>query len=205
MNMFRISGIVLLLLLACRSTLAAFTNFEDLQDGLILNTGGFINSNGLNFHVASGPVRVKDQSPFNGDAGGSGLELRIGATSTELSFVLPPGTRNISLFFGAYDPTSGFVLNGVSSPLAGDFATLNGSTIGGVLVHVTPSTMPPHGIPNRQGQLYLDGPINSLALRGPELSIDNIRIAVPEPTAVGILAFMRGVYGRRRRMRIANV
>jgi hypothetical protein len=51
-------------------------------------------------------------------------------------------------------------------------------------VHVTPSTMPPHGIPNRQGQLYLDGPINSLALRGPELSIDNIRIAVPEPTAV---------------------
>jgi hypothetical protein len=179
--------------------LAAFTNFDDLQDGLVVNTGEVINSNGLKFHVTSGPVRVKDQSPFNSDAGGAGLELRIGTTSSELSFILPSGTRDISLNFGAYDPNASFVVNGDSSPLAGNFAALDGSIIGGVLVHVTPSGMPPFGIQNTQGKLFLTGPINSLLFRGPELSIDNVRVAVPEPSGLALFFTAWMMFHRSRR------
>jgi hypothetical protein len=149
---------------------------------------GNVGSNGLQFDIVdpssgTGRVRTRNVNPRGSGSGGSGVELAIDlASSGQFQFNLPIPTRYIALLFGAYDPSGAIVVNGVSTPLAGNFAALDGSILGGVLVSVIPSPSPPFGIPNRQGELLLNGEINSFALRGTELRIDNVRIAVPEPS-----------------------
>jgi hypothetical protein len=193
---------VLVVLLTSPCAFAGFTDFEDLTADLIFSTGEVINSKGVTFEVLTGPVRISGQSPLNFDAGADGLELRVGATSTEVSFVLPDQTRHVSMLFYAGSSNT-FRLNGVTASLAGDFSGLNGSNIGGVLVTVIPSTMPPFGVPDVQGELILTGEIDSFMLRGPELSIDNVRIAIPEPTSA--LPFITGCITLVGRARIARI
>jgi hypothetical protein len=190
-------------LLVARTTIAGFTDFEDLTDGTIYGVGNTIESNALFFEPVSSTVRVKGPSPFGDDAGGSGLELRIGGSTSQLSFTLPNGTTEVSFLFGAYDPNAAFVVNGVSAALAGNFAALNGSVVGGVAVSVIPSPTPPFGLQNVQGQLLLRGQITSLVLSGPELSIDNVSVSVPEPfsalLAGSAAVFYMSLYLPRRR------
>lgn len=207
-------ALFLFVIFANTRALAGFTDFEDLAVGTIFTPGQTIQSKGLAFEILDGnpssrvnvrTVRVEEFLGFITGAGGSGLELSLGLPQPgRLNFVLPPETRHVSMLFGAADPGGGFVVNGIATPLAGDFAGLDGSILGGVSVTIIPSPTPPFGDPDRQGTLVLTGPIDSLLLFGTELSIDDVRIAIPEPTAfflVGAAVFF--VLGARRVPRLA--
>jgi hypothetical protein len=201
--------VMLLMLLVSSRALAGFTDFEDLQDGSVFTIDDTINSKGLSFQPISNTVRIRDSSMTIGNAGGSGLELRIGSSMSELSFLLPVGVQHVSMKFGAYDPAAAIVVNGVASALSGDFDSLNGSILGGVRVSVMPSPMPPGGLLNQQGTLTLTGAINSLVVRGPELSIDNVQVTIPEPSSalmyVGICVSSLASAFRPMRVKAATI
>lgn len=178
---------ILLMLLVSSRALGGFTDFEDLTLGAIFTAGETIHSKELAFQsvgAEGGDVHVGDL----GIAGGSGLELVLGSSSSGLDFLLPAGTRHVSMLFYS-GSAAGFVVNGVASPLPADddFDTLDGSIVGGVLVSATPlAPLFPRG--HRRGELILQGDIGSLRFHGGELWIDNVQVAIPEPSYLAIFA-----------------
>jgi hypothetical protein len=206
----------LIILFGAQAALAGFTNFEDLAEGRVFMVGEVTTSQGVTFETLGDGVSIRRPSEVppprppatggtTGGAGGSGVELRVGRSTALVSFDIPDRTRHISMLFGAYDPNAAFVLNGVESPRAGGFSRLDGWIIAGVLVSVIPSTMPPFGRPDVQGELVLTGQIDSFLLRGPELSIDNVRIAIPEPAAaLLVVTGCIALVGRTRARRFAQ-
>jgi hypothetical protein len=146
-----------------------------------------ITSNGLQFQAVSLGV-----SPINVEignlmlAGGSGLELILGTSSSGIDVFVPVGTQFVSLMYLAGSSTAGFDINGVPTAPATNFGLLDGTMVGGVSVAVIPDCFLPRSTRER-AILKLSGDIYSLRLHGSELWIDDFQ-SIPEPPAMTMVA-----------------
>ncbi len=197
----RIALALVSLALAPLSSRAAFTDFADLPPNANYEVGELIRSQG----VAIAVVELSSANLTAG-TGGGGAELRNLRVGPGLSFVLPATTQEMS--FDYIDGAGlGLILNGVSSPLPGEdgrpfhagFSFLDGTSMAGVDVTTTTTWSTPSG---ENGRVTFRGPIDSLAIAGLELIIDNVSVIVPEPGAAALLlAGIAGTHGLRRRRR----
>ncbi|TWT86539.1 hypothetical protein Mal64_33650 [Pseudobythopirellula maris] len=194
MHRFLIAYVFLLTSPAVAS--AAFTDFGDLTLATTYPAGSSIVSNGIALDVVKfpstgygTPIRVGNY----GSAGGDGLELSLPNT-IGVEFQLPRGAEEISLDYGAYCCHEAIVVNGVASIPGQDFSDVAGAMIGGASVSVV-STGTSGG---SQGRITITGPIVSFAIGGTEFAIDNVRVVVPEPGAMGLLLMAAPIAVRRR-------
>ncbi len=100
-----------------------------------------------------------------GLAGGSGQELATNNVNVAVGFPVTPNV--IHLNFGEYGGNLNLEVNGDFQEFD-DFAGIHGTTIGGATVSVT------NGFGNDQGTLMLTGEVNSFAVGGQELVVDEI-------------------------------
>ena len=100
-----------------------------------------------------------------GLAGGTAQELNL--NNVNLRFGFNSQRESLSLMFGEYGGNLNIDINGDFQNFA-DFADIDGTMIGRVTVSAT------NGLGNDQGTLELTGPINSFAIGGQELWIDDV-------------------------------
>jgi hypothetical protein len=100
-----------------------------------------------------------------GLAGGSGLELQVNNVNLAFNFGHP--LTGLSFLFGEYGGNLNIEINGDFRNFD-NFASINGLTIGGVTVAVT------NGLGNDTGMVQLTGTVNSFAVGGQELWIDQL-------------------------------
>ncbi len=113
---------------------------------------------------SAGETAVED----GGNAGGSGLEMRLSEINLDFNFGGP--VNGLKIRFGEYGGNVNLIINGVLQNVD-DFAMLNGMNVGGVDVHVF------NGFGNDMGGIELcpaDSAINMFVLGGQELWIDDI-------------------------------
>ena len=199
-----ICGIFSLLLIAA-SPVAHSTvlDFEDLVAGTTYNvTDSFVTSgvtvsvNDFTFSsgttFSGGFTQVQANVPTL--AGGSVNELAV--NNVLLDFNFGGAIPGLDLLFGEYGGNLNLDINGDFRNFQ-NFADIAGLNIGGVNVSVV------NGLGNDLGSLSLSGAINSFAIGGQELWIDNVS-AVPLPAAVWLFgAALLGLAGYTRKNRQA--
>ena len=185
------------LLPASFATHSAVLDFEDLTLGTTYVVG--------NSFVTAGVTVLASDFFWNGDilfsggradvvnaglAGGSGNELAVNNINLNFNFGGPiPG---LDLMFGEYGGNLNLNINGDLRNFQ-DFVDVNGLTIGGVSVAAL------NGFGNDIGTLSLSGTINSFAIGGQELWIDNVSV-IPVPAAVWLFGTaLIGLVGKRRK------
>jgi uncharacterized repeat protein (TIGR02543 family) len=112
----------------------------------------------------------------DGDAGGSGQEMWINNVNLRFDFGSP--CESLSLLYGEYGGNLNIEINGDFRNFE-DFADIDGLTIGGVTVVVD-------DLGDYKGRLTLSGVINSFAIGGQELCIDDVCPTVPLEPPVGL-------------------
>jgi hypothetical protein len=198
LEMTRTILLIFALSFVTQSAFALSTNFEDLVVNTTYVVGNTFSSGDLSFEVVNFPGNSNVRVNASGAAGGAGNELFLGR-SIALDFQLGSQVEAISLLFGDYfgAASAGLVINGVASAKSHGFAAIAGTTIAGVDVDVMSAPV----VGGSQGSLILTGPIQSFAIGGTELAIDNVLVIVPEPTTI-LLVVMLGcvsVLARARR------
>jgi len=159
--------------------------FEELAAGLRINVNDTVVDSGVTLtgrpfawsngqETSNGYARVQT----NGRAGGSGQELWC--NNINLRFDPPAPYRFAQIAFGTYGGNENLEVNGDRRNV-GDLFSLDGQTIGGVAVSVTP-------LPNARnlGRLTLTAvaggePIRAFAIGGQEFAIDDLVFRTPEP------------------------
>lgn len=158
---------------------AAFTDFSDLTFNDKFYLGQTIHSQDLSFEVVG--FLVDDVSVIVG--GDSSGNPKIGFGGMGLDFQLALGVQAISFLYDIDSDDNGMVINGVGTSLTDTFTDLDGLTVGGVLITITPRTQ----FPQEEGMVFLAGPINSFIVGGLELSIDDVTVRVPEASSLLIM------------------
>jgi len=110
-----------------------------------------------------GTITVDPAEP-EGDAGGGGLELFVNDVLADFSF--PTRVDGISLRFNHGTGVGRLVLNDVPRDVSFGFPELDGQTVGGVLVSIAEG--------ESADVMTLDGRIESFAIGGGELFIDDV-------------------------------
>lgn len=106
------------------------------------------------------------QSDNRGRAGGSGQDMQT--NNVNLRFDLPaPAVAGLSMAFGEYGGNINLQVNGEFRNF-GNFASLNGDTVGGAAITVV------GGTGNDTGSITLSGQIQSFSVGGQELWIDDL-------------------------------
>lgn len=171
--------VLLVALVAPHSAKAAFTDFSDLTVFDTFEVGETINSNGVSIDV----VLYLSPSSFvlvSGSEGGISPPPRLSFGGVGLDLQIPMGTNEVSFLYDD-DARAELFINGVEAPngITSGYVHLDGLTIGGVTISVDqfPDDSPFSG----DGEMSLFGSINSLLIRGVELSIDDVSIRIPEP------------------------
>ncbi len=181
---------------------AAFTDFSDYSQTTSFAFGQVFESGDLAFKAAgsgqsSNSVAIFVSSQFNHAVlyAGPGVE-----------FLVPPGVQEVS--FDYVDGAGlGLILNGVrplspgenGTPFHAGFSFLDGMSLAGVEVTTATAVSTVH---SERGTVTFRGPVDSLAIAGLELTIDNVSVIVPEPGAGALLLTgIAGVHGLRRRRR----
>jgi len=147
-------------------------DFEDLLMGTVYHVGDVFTDSGATITVlpfqwdnknwtSDGYAEIEN----NGNAGGSGQEIWV--NNVNLYFDFGSSCSGISLLFGEYGGNLNIEINGDFRNF-NDFSDINGVTIGGVNVAVV------NGLGNDRGSLELSGTINSFAIGGQELLIDDV-------------------------------
>jgi subtilisin family serine protease len=164
--------------------LTACLDFEDLALGTRYHFGDVFTTSGVPITVTQfvwgNGIATTTGSPqvvALGRAGGSGNE--IGANNSNLDFNFGGSIDQLSLLFGEYGGNLNIDINGDFRNF-GNFADINGQTIGGVTVSVV------NGLGNDKGSLTLSGAISSFALGGQELWIDNVCPSPPPDKRLGL-------------------
>jgi hypothetical protein len=151
-------------------------DFEDLLLGTEYHVGNTFTTSGASIEVQSfqwsngqwtdgGYARVENE----GLAGGSGQDMLF--NNVNLGFDFGGPCEGLSLLFGEYGGNLNIEINGDFRNF-NDFIDINGPSIGGVDVVVS-------DFGNSKGRLTLSGTINSFAIGGQELWIDDICSEVP--------------------------
>ena len=169
----------------------ALLDFEDLALGSTYFTGD-------TFVTSGSTVKASDFQWSNGIwtsggfssvdngglAGGSGQDLAL--NNINLNFIFNGPVDRIELLFGEYGGNLNIDINGTFVNFA-NFSDINGTIIDGAFVDVI------NGFGNDMGSLAITGSINSFAIGGQELWIDNVEFFVPVPAAVWL--FGSGLIG----------
>ncbi len=146
--------------------------FEDLKPGTAHKTGETFTASGI--YITVGPFVWGNGIPTNSgfgyvtegkSAGGSGMEMEVNNVTMILNLRSP--VNNLSLLFGEYGGNLNIDVNGDFRNFE-NFAEINRLVIGGANVSVL------NGFGNDTGYLQLSGKVNSFAIGGQELWIDNI-------------------------------
>ncbi len=168
----------------CSSSMAAFTDFEDLSNGTTYTDGDSFTSNGVGFNV-SGTKTLYVRSAPNSDFGSTTL---VNGNVT-LDFILTEIATEIEFDLGFYGGFMEIAINGKSTERIRSLSLLDGLTVGGVDIAISSAS---GGEP---AYLTATGPISSFSFFGQETVMDNVSI-VPEPatlllTAAGGLALLK--------------
>ncbi|MHC4063795.1 MAG: PEP-CTERM sorting domain-containing protein [Planctomycetota bacterium] len=191
--------LAVLLAVSLAAPLSAQTvDFEDLTLGTVYNVGdSFVDSGvtitGQTFFWSSGtPTDNGFTEVENGGlAGGSGLELQV--NNINLDFNFGGAIPGLTIDFGEYGGNLNIDINGDFRNFE-NFAEIDGLTVGGALVTATGDGATGAGL----GDLTFDGAIDSFAIGGQELWIDNAA-AVPEPSTLALLGLTVMAVRRHRR------
>lgn len=147
-------------------------DFEDLTSGTRYKVGDVFTASGAKIAVEifflTGGTSASDgyaQIGTRGEAGGSGNELQINNVNLRFDFGSP--ISDLSIFFGELGGNLNLDINGDFQNF-GNFADINGATIGGVDIYVV------NGFGNDQGRLRFIGTIHSFSIGGQELWIDDV-------------------------------
>jgi hypothetical protein len=173
------------------SSRADLIDFEDLVVGTNYVHDDVFVSGGVPITVAT--FFFSNGDPYDGgfsevdnfgNAGGSGNELEV--NNVNLAFDFGIELTNLSLLYGEFGGNVNFELNGDFHNLD-DFSSLP-ATVGGVDVTVT------------AGSISMVGSINTFAIGGQELWIDDVEWrAVPGPGGIALLGAALIATRRRRR------
>jgi hypothetical protein len=170
---------------------AVVVDFEDFSAGSF-GVGGSFSSAGISFDVIA----------YNGVGSqvsisktGNPVNTRLfSGNSVGVNVDLPANTNLISFDFGDFCggcSTTGITINGVASSPTVQLTALDNTTLGGATIDVVLGVATTH-------QMILTGPITTFAIGGTELAIDNLRLAVPEPSGFVLLVGLAGLVFRRR-------
>ena len=167
--------IALMTLLAVAQARAVVVDFEDLPAGSF-GVGGTFSSAGISFDVigyngAGSQVTISENSV-------TGNTQVFAGNSVGVNVDLPANTKLISFDFGDFCggcSTTGITINGVASSPTVQLTALDNTTLGGATINVVLGPAATH-------QMTLTGSITTFAIGGTELALDNLRIAVPEPS-----------------------
>jgi len=150
-------------------------DFEDPTLGTVYNVGDTFTDSGVNIEVeeyywyGGGSTTDGTATIFNtGDAGGSGQDVNCNNVNLAFDFSYP--LDGLSLLYGYYGGDLNIDINGVLEKFL-DFASIP-SPIGGVNVVNT-------DFGGGKGMLTLSGTINSFAIGGQELWIDDVCPTAP--------------------------
>ncbi|MBC8422481.1 MAG: fibronectin type III domain-containing protein, partial [Chloroflexi bacterium] len=150
----------------------ACLDFEDLTLGTTYHVTDTFVTSGITVTATafqwSGGAWTSDgfaEVENGGLAGGSGQEMEVNNINLEFDF--GGSISGLELRFGEYGGNLNVEINGDFQNF-GNFADIHGSTIGGVNVSVV------NGLGNDQGMLTLEGAIDSFAIGGQELWIDDV-------------------------------
>lgn len=176
---------------------AATVDFDDMTLGSVYNSGDSFTTGGVLVTVGdffltgggttSGAATVTDAMV----ADGGGNEMSINNVNLSFDFGAPT-INGLSLQFGEQGGDLNLNINGDLQKFA-DFTDVDNSVIGGVNVYVI-------GPNQGKGGLFAIGLINSFAVGGQELSVDNlVANCVPEPATIGLLLLGGIAVGRRKR------
>ncbi len=150
-------------------------DFEDPTLGTVYNVGDTFTDSGVNIEVeeyywyGGGSTTTGTATIFNtGDAGGSGQDINCNNVNLAFDFSYP--LDGLSLLYGYYGGDLNIDINGVLEKFL-DFASIP-SPIGGVNVVNT-------DFGGGKGMLTLSGTINSFAIGGQELWLDDVCPTAP--------------------------
>ena len=154
-------------------------DFEDLTLGTQYHVGDTFIDSGVVIAVQKfqwgnlqwydgGYTEVSDNS--SGCSGGSGQHMWV--NNVNLNFTCASPWEGLSLLFGEYGGNLNIEINGDFRNFE-NFHDIDGDIIGGVDVSVV------NGFGNDRGSLTLSGTINSFAIGGQELCIDDVCITIP--------------------------
>jgi len=184
-------GVLALLLVGViyvHSASAAVLDFEDLVLGTEYHVGDTFTTAGVPITgeafwpsvgdpIAGGFARVVD----DGMADGAGNELAV--NNINLSFDFGGPIAGLSLQYGEYGGNLNININGDFVNF-GNFTDIDNTTIGGTAIFTQDSG----AAGNSSGALFVIGTIDSFAIGGQELWIDNmVTSCVPEPATVALL------------------
>jgi hypothetical protein len=149
------------------------TGFEDLTESTTYTVGSTFRSGPAEFAVQPftwSDGRMTEEGfatvdPPRSLAGGTGLEVQVNNVLLAMGFAGP--LNSLSLPFGEYGGNVNLEVNGDLRNVD-DFADLSGSSIGGAQLIVLPG--PQDGL----GTISLEGTIQTVAIGGQELWIDNV-------------------------------
>jgi hypothetical protein len=170
----RVLVLLFILFASCNGT--DFIDFEDLSLAQRYHDGNTFNSSGVTVTVkpfqwgngqwsSGGYAEVENRHM----AGGSGQDMQV--NNVNLDFGFDGRRNNLDFKLGEYGGNLNIEVNGDFENF-NDFADIDGDVIGGVNVSFTVSFSDGH---NYGGTLTLSGEINSFAVGGQELWIDDVK------------------------------
>jgi hypothetical protein len=178
-----------------RSAAAVVVDFEDLAT-TTYSVGNSFDSGGVKFDVvayngAGSSLNVsKSGSPLNTRLfmnNSIGVRIAFTAFASSIAFDFSDQCSGCS--------ATGITVNGVASNPAIDLPLLNGTTLGGASISISPPSNAAF-----QNRLTVNGIITSLTAGGTEFSFDNLTILVPEP-ATPMLILTGAIASLRTRLR----
>jgi len=169
--------------------IATTIDFEDLTLGTVYNVGDTFTSAGVQitgeqfFQLPSGSTTGGFATVGNGAlAGGTGLELgSINNINFRFNFGAPLDA--LVLQYGEFGGNINLEINGTLVNVL-NFADV-APVVAGTSVFALDTGTPGQST----GSLFIIGNINSFAIGGQELAIDNIVASVPEPATITMLGF----------------
>lgn len=160
-------------------------DFDDLEEGATFRVGDTFTSNGVDVSgrafVWSNGESTEDgfaRVESGGQSGGSGMDVQV--NNINLAFDFGAALPALTLRFGEFGGNLNIEVNGDFRNFE-NFEDIDGETIGGASVQVTA------GAGEQTGTLTLTGEINSFAIGGQELWIDDVcpaEVETAEPPVV---------------------
>lgn len=184
----RVSFFVVLVHSLASSASAGFTDFSDFTAYQTFSTNEGFSSQDIEFRAISLlPTGTDVQIRSEPSLGFADLSVGPG-----VEFVLPTSTQEVSFLYWSGGGRLA-VVNGQELPISPEngLSIWDGLTVDGVEVSTNVSQQivrPGFGVTSEHGIITFTGSINSFAIAGVELSIDDVSIVVPEPSTLLLIA-----------------